>query len=83
MRDLEKFNRYLSSCFRDDPPPCRCVCPFKLDIPAFLGKLRRGNFDSAYREYRNASVFPDIVSQICPAPCAGACVRRDDPVQLR
>jgi Fe-S oxidoreductase len=78
MRDLEKFNKYLEHCFREDPAPCRCVCPFKLDVPLFLGKIRRGNFNSAYREYRNAVVFPDIVSRICTAPCADACVRKDD-----
>ena len=74
-RDIEKYNNYIKKCFKEDPPPCRCVCPFKLDVRSFTGKISRGNFDSAYREYRNAVVFPKIVSRICTAPCGPVCVR--------
>ena len=74
-RDIEQFNNYTKKCFKEDPPPCRCLCPFRLDIRSFTGKIARGNFDSAYREYRNAVVFPEIVSRICPAPCGPVCVR--------
>ena len=72
---LEKYNDFLKTCFKEDPPPCRCLCPFKLDVRSFTGKLARGNFDSAYREYRNAVLFPEIVSRICEAPCESVCVR--------
>ncbi|MDR1570963.1 MAG: NAD(P)-binding protein [Clostridiales Family XIII bacterium] len=84
MRDLEKYDRYVESCFKEEPVPCRCACPFKLDVQAFLGKIRRRNFDSAYREYRSAAIFPGIVSRICPAPCADVCARGpgDGPVRL-
>ncbi|MCL2493725.1 MAG: 4Fe-4S dicluster domain-containing protein, partial [Clostridiales bacterium] len=54
---------------------CRCLCPFKLDVRSFTGKAARGNFDSAYREYRNTVIFPAVVSRICDAPCGAACVR--------
>jgi len=73
--ELEKYNEYLRKCFKEDPPPCRCLCPFKLDARSFAGKLARGNFDSAYREYRNTVIFPEIVSRVCEAPCEAACVR--------
>jgi len=51
------------------------MCPFKLDARSFAGKIARGNFDSAYREYRNSVIFPQIVSRICEAPCEDVCVR--------
>ncbi|MCL2493749.1 MAG: hypothetical protein FWF33_06895, partial [Clostridiales bacterium] len=61
MADLEKYNEYLRKCFKEEPPPCRCLCPFKLDVRSFTGKAARGNFDSAYREYRNTVIFPAVV----------------------
>ena len=73
--ELEKYNNYLRKCFKDDPPPCRCLCPLKLDVRSFTAKLARGNFESAWREYRNTVVFPEIVSRICEAPCESVCVR--------
>ncbi|MCL2122157.1 MAG: NAD(P)-binding protein [Clostridiales bacterium] len=51
------------------------ACPFPFDIRDFLDKLRRGRFDAAYRIYRNAVVFPDIVWRLCPVFCKEACVR--------
>jgi len=74
-RDIDKYLNYAKKCFKEDPPPCSCNCPFKLDVRSFTGKIARGNFNSAYREYRNAVVFPEIVSKICEAPCEAACVR--------
>jgi len=73
---LEKFNYYARNCFKEDPPPCRCTCPFKLDIKAFTGKMARGKIDSAYREYRNTVSFPEIVNRICDVPCEAVCVRK-------
>ena len=76
--ELEKYNDYLKKCFKEDPPPCRCSCPFKLDVRSFTAKVGRGRFDSAYREYRNAVLFPEIVSRVCEAPCESVCVRREN-----
>ena len=83
---FEKFNNYTRNCFKEDPPPCRCACPFKLNVRSFTGKMARGKIESACREYRNAVVFPEIVSRICDAPCEAVCVRKGNdgvPVSLR
>lgn len=66
----------LTRCFRGDSAPCACACPFGLDVRSFTDKLRRGSFDAAFKIYRNAVVFPDIVSRLCPAPCKSRCVLR-------
>ena len=76
--ELEKYNDYLKKCFKEDPPPCRCSCPFKLDVRSFTAKVSRGRFDSAFREYRNAVLFPEIVSRVCEAPCESVCVRLEN-----
>ena len=84
--DLDRFNEYTRDCFKEAPPPCRCCCPFKLDVRSFTGRMARGKVDSAFREYRNAVIFPEIVSRLCDAPCEAVCVRKDNdgaPVSLQ
>lgn len=83
--DITEMERFADDCFRDAPPPCSCVCPFGLDVRKLMEKIRRGSYSAAYRQYRESVIFPDIVSQICPAPCTEACVRArlDRGVALR
>ena len=73
----------LADCLRGDNAPCACACPFNLDIRQFIEKLKLGSFDAAYKLYRNAVVFPGIVSRLCPAPCRNRCVLRSiEPINL-
>lgn len=71
---MREFQKELTACMQDDPPPCASVCPFGLDVRDFIGKLKRGSFGAAYRAYANAVGFPAIVSRLCPQPCKGECV---------
>ena len=66
---------YTSSCFREDSPPCTAACPLRVDVPRMLEKIRKKRVSAAFREYRNAVLFPNIVSSICPGYCQSACVR--------
>ena len=74
----------LDKCFRGDPAPCTCACPFGIDLRALNDKIKRGGFGSAYKTYRDAVVFPEIVSRLCPEPCKAACLRcgLDDPLEM-
>ena len=67
----------LSLCMHDGLAPCSAECPFGLDMRSFVERLQRGRVDAAYRIYRNAVVFPDIVWRVCPAQCQAACERRE------
>lgn len=72
---MNDFRAQLAqTCMQNDPPPCASVCPFGLDIRAFIGHLKRGAFSSAFRLYRDAVAFPGIVSRLCDHPCQSACV---------
>ncbi|MDR1206352.1 MAG: NAD(P)-binding protein [Peptococcaceae bacterium] len=74
----------IEDCIRGDMAPCGCVCPFGLDTRDFIEKIRRGSFDAAFKTYRNAVVFPDIVARLCPEPCKGRCVLRGgEAVEMR
>jgi NADPH-dependent glutamate synthase beta subunit-like oxidoreductase len=46
-----------------------------LDIRSYLEKLSKGRWGPAYKTYRNAVVFPAIVSALCDQPCRAHCQR--------
>ena len=75
----------INACLQDESPFCTYSCPFHIDIIELIKKVRRGSFDSAYKQYRNKVGFPQIVAEICDHPCQSACPRKDidDAVQLQ
>ena len=79
--DLVKLSM---QCVRGDSPACAAACPFELDIRSFMEKMQTGKYDSAYKIYSKAVIFPAIISHICPAACEKACVRSkvDAPVAI-
>ncbi len=86
--DSFQFGDYISRtdrCVRGSPPDCANQCPFHLDVRALAEKIQRGRMDSVYSLYRDAVLFPEIVSRLCPAPCERSCVRcgLDEAVRLR
>ncbi|MDR0596516.1 MAG: NAD(P)-binding protein, partial [Clostridiales Family XIII bacterium] len=73
MKKLDDYLPSFDSCRLSEPPFCRAVCPFHLDVAGFVGKVWAGAYSAAYRIYRDAVCFPRVVSEICPAPCRDAC----------
>ena len=47
-----------------------------------MSRVRDGKFGLAYKLYRNATVFPAIVSELCAAPCRAECQRGTGGGQL-
>ena len=71
---LEQFKKEIQdSCLWQVPSPCSSACPFSLEVGALCGRLKHGRTLQAYRMYRDAVVFPGIVSALCPAPCREQC----------
>lgn len=82
---LEDATRFTAGCFRGEPASCSCACPFHMDIRAFLEKGANGRWAQAYKTFRNATVFPLIVSVLCDRPCRERCQRTlvgDEPLAL-
>ncbi|MDO4581867.1 MAG: heterodisulfide reductase-related iron-sulfur binding cluster [Bacillota bacterium] len=74
--DMPKFdNNYAQACARGDAPFCSDACPFGLDVRDLIGKLARGSFSAAYKSYRQAVVFPALVSRLCDRRCERVCPR--------
>jgi Fe-S oxidoreductase len=50
-----------------------------------MEKAANGKWAAAYKMFRNAVVFPDVVSSLCPAACKEDCARADlgdEPIDL-
>ena len=80
--EMEFYETYADRCMNGSGASCVCACPFNLDIPLFIDKLKIHSYTGAYNIYQESVVFPEIVSQICPAPCKAHCVFGDAPIQL-
>ncbi|WP_027400408.1 pyridine nucleotide-disulfide oxidoreductase/dicluster-binding protein [Anaerovorax odorimutans] len=81
---MEKYIKQFENCLQGEKPFCTNICPFHVDILDFQAKMSRNNYNSAYKTFRNAVAFPDIVSALCPEYCAAACPRgkMDKSVQI-
>lgn len=74
---MEKYYKQYDKCRQNEQPFCTVACPFHVDILDFQSKMANSNYNAAFKAYRNAVAFPDIVSALCPEYCASACPRKD------
>ncbi len=81
---MQRYYEQFDTCREHDIPTCSDACPFKIDILTIQERIVNNRFNAAYKSFRDAVVFPDIVSRLCPAYCESACVRSsiDSPVQI-
>jgi hypothetical protein len=73
MSEVADFIKQFERCLMNEPAFCTAACPFGFDARAFTEKVRQGRIAAAYRQYRDAVVFPGIVSKICDRPCEKVC----------
>jgi formate dehydrogenase major subunit len=71
----QKLNGYLSNHNAYCEPPCHNACPARIDIPAYLGAIARGDDAEAIRIVKKRLPLPRIIGRICPRPCESACRR--------
>ncbi len=76
-------SKHTPGCVHGDHAACTCACPFGVDVRQLIDKIQKRSFDAAFKIYRNAVAFPEIVSAICPAPCGGACVLGDKGLNIK
>ena len=70
---MTDMDRQIQTCLQDEDAFCTAACPFHLKTRDFIEKIRRGSFDAAYKAYRNAVGFPEIVAALCHKPCEAVC----------
>ncbi len=68
----------------DCEAPCRITCPAGMDIPLMNRLLAAGDFRGAYEVVKKDIAMPAMLGRICPAPCEGACRRKqvDEAVSI-
>ncbi len=66
--------------------PCVEGCPVKIHIPAFIAKIKEGDFEGAYRIINESSSLPAVCGRVCPqeTQCESKCVRgiKGEPVGI-
>lgn len=63
----------LSEHLGDCMGPCQVSCPAKMDIPAMLRAVSKGDMELAGRIVLDDIPLPAILGEICPGPCEKIC----------
>ena len=57
----------------------KCIegCPVNINIPDFIGHVKEGNIEEAYKSISESSALPAICGRVCPqeSQCEGKCIR--------
>ena len=66
--------------------PCVGACPVNIRIPAFIAKIKEGDFEGAYQIISASSALPAVCGRVCPqeTQCESKCVRgiKGEPVGI-
>ena len=64
-------------CLNCKNMPCVAGCPVNIHIPAFIDKVREGDFEAAYQIISASSALPAVCGRVCPQEnqCEKRCVR--------
>ncbi len=64
-------------CLNCKNMPCVSGCPVNIHIPAFIEKIREGDFEGAYQIIHRTSSLPAVCGRVCPqeTQCEARCVR--------
>jgi formate dehydrogenase beta subunit len=64
--------------------PCQRACPAGIEIPAYIRKVKEGDYLGAVRVIKETNPFPLVCGRICVHPCEYECRRNlvDEPVAI-
>ncbi len=73
-------------CLNCKNMPCVSGCPVNIHIPAFIEKVKEGDFEGAYQVIAKTSSLPAVCGRVCPqeTQCEMHCVRgkKGEPVGI-
>lgn len=73
-------------CLNCKNMPCVSGCPVNIHIPAFIEKVKAGDFEAAYQIISESSSLPAVCGRVCPqeTQCEQRCVRgiKGEPVGI-
>ena len=53
-------------CLNCKNMPCVAGCPVNIDIPNFIGHIKKGDFEGAYQVIHKSSALPAVCGRVCP-----------------
>ena len=82
----EEAMEEASRCIGCKNAACVKGCPVSIDIPGFIGQVKEGNIEEAYKIISEASSLPAVCGRVCPqeSQCEGKCIRglKGDPISI-
>ncbi|MDE7163952.1 MAG: NADPH-dependent glutamate synthase [Clostridiales bacterium] len=73
-------------CLNCKNKPCSAGCPVGIDIPAFIQKIKDGDYEGAYQVIAKSSSLAAVCGRVCPqeTQCESKCVRgkNGEPVAI-
>jgi glutamate synthase (NADPH/NADH) small chain len=82
----ESALREASRCLGCKKPPCVKGCPVDIDIPAFIDRVRHGDFIGAIHKIKEKNSLPAICGRVCPQEeqCEAVCVlaKKGQPIAI-
>ncbi|MBQ4528578.1 MAG: NADPH-dependent glutamate synthase [Clostridia bacterium] len=73
-------------CLNCKNKPCVSACPVHIDIPSFIARVAKRDFEGAYAIISASSSLPAVCGRVCPQEnqCEGKCVRgvKGEPVAI-
>ena len=75
--DLAAAISEANRCLNCPDMPCVSGCPVNVSIPEFIGKIKSGDIEGAYRVISHASCLPAVCGRVCPqeSQCEARCKR--------
>ena len=75
--NLEEAMAEADRCLECKNAKCVPACPVAIDIPAFIGEIKKGNIEAAYKIISQSSTLPAICGRVCPQEmqCEAKCIR--------
>lgn len=84
--DEETAKAEAARCLQCKNAPCRKGCPVEIDIPAFILKVKEGDFVAANTIIRRFNSLPAVCGRVCPQEdqCEKLCIRgiKGEPVGI-
>jgi len=75
-----------SRCMMCKKPRCMNGCPVEIDIPAFIEKMKEGDFIGAAHKIKEKNSLPAICGRVCPQEeqCEVECIlgKKHEPVAI-
>ncbi len=82
----EQARREAARCLQCNKKPCVSGCPVEIDIPAFIAKIKEGDFMGAIHKIKEKNNLPAVCGRVCPQEeqCEIACVlaKKGQPIAI-